>query len=78
MPNGRFAFVGLNALNACEKGLFDYLKSREKAMFYWDYAPLHVQDQWHEAGEFMRDNLIRYPNELPESAFLILAAIRKT
>ena len=62
MPNKRFIVAGFNALSASEKVLFDYLSTRsEGAEFYWDYDRYYTDNRWHEAGGFMRDNIVRYP-----------------
>lgn len=65
----KYAFVGFNVLNRCEKELFDYLHKKEKALFYWDYDSSYLQVNDHEAGRFMRQNMQRYPNQLDESHF---------
>jgi len=59
-------FVGLNALNACEKALLDHLKKEGRADFYWDYAGPMVTDPENLAGRFLRENIKRYP---PKQAF---------
>ena len=59
--NRRFIIAGFNALSASEKILFDYLARREAgAEFYWDYDSYYVGNEAHEAGMFLRDNLVRY------------------
>ena len=62
LPNKRFIVAGFNALSASEKRLFDHLATRaEGAEFYWDYDSYYTDNRWHEAGGFMRDNIVRYP-----------------
>ncbi|MGF7140022.1 PD-(D/E)XK nuclease family protein [Roseimarinus sediminis] len=56
-----FALIGFNALNACEKKLFDYLKVNHNAQFFWDYDDYYIHRKHHEAALFMKDNLQRYP-----------------
>lgn len=58
-----FVFVGFNALNKCEEELFDYLRNKGKASFYWDYDNYYLEDQTQEAGYFLRKNLIRFPHK---------------
>ena len=58
-----FVFVGFNALNKCEEELFDYLRNKGKALFYWDYDNYYLEDQTQEAGYFLRKNLIRFPHK---------------
>jgi len=57
-----YLFVGFNLLQEVEKRLFRKLKNEGKAAFYWDfdhyYMPL-------EAGHFISQNLMDFPNELP-------------
>ena len=67
-----FVFVGFNALNRCEEELFDYLQTLGKAVFYWDFDNYYLKDQTQEAGLFLRENIIRYPNPgyLPECDML--------
>ncbi len=59
-------FVGLNALNTCEKRLLDHLKQEGRADFYWDFAGLMAEDDDNPAGRFLRSNIKRYP---PKQAF---------
>ncbi|MFA8434770.1 MAG: PD-(D/E)XK nuclease family protein [Marinifilaceae bacterium] len=58
----KLIFVGFNALNHCEELLFDWLRDRDKAEFYWDYDRYYLNNPYHEAGLFLRDNLKRYPH----------------
>jgi CRISPR/Cas system-associated exonuclease Cas4 (RecB family) len=60
-PFEKYYFVGLNALNECEKRLFRYLKNEEKALFLWDYDGFYTDDPVNEAGKFMRENLLNFP-----------------
>lgn len=62
-------FAGFNALNICEKRIFDYYKEKGNVRFYWDYDLYYTNNVFHEAGFYMRENLKRYPNELPASYF---------
>lgn len=62
LPKGRYVVAGFNALSSSEKRLFDYLShSDEGAEFYWDYDSYYTQNRWHEAGEFMRENIVSFP-----------------
>jgi len=54
-------FVGFNALNACEKKLFRFLQNHANASFLWDYDPGIIEQENHEAGFFMRQNLLEFP-----------------
>ncbi|MDP4277793.1 MAG: PD-(D/E)XK nuclease family protein [Bacteroidota bacterium] len=65
----KYAFVGFNVLNECEKTLFRLLQQAGKALFYWDYDVFYMRYKEHEAGRFMRQNLEQFPNELDKSNF---------
>ena len=61
-----------------EKEFFQKLQKAGKAMFYWDYDLFYTQRiSKHEAGEFIKRNLIDFPNELPESYFDIFRKPKK-
>ncbi len=74
LPQQRFIIAGFNALSGSEKILFDYIATRPAgAEFYWDYDSYYTTErEWHEAGMFMRDNIIRYPagNNITTNNFL--------
>jgi CRISPR/Cas system-associated exonuclease Cas4 (RecB family) len=57
----KYYFIGLNALNACEKKLFKTLQKEQKASFLWDFDNSYLNDKLHEAGHFMRENLVDFP-----------------
>ena len=57
-----FVFVGLNALNECEKRLLDHLRDAGRAEFHWDFFGPMLTDDANPAGHFMRENLSRYPS----------------
>ena len=56
-----FIMVGFNALNPCEDQLFDFLRKKQMAEFYWDYDEAYLQDETKEAGYFIRKNIRRFP-----------------
>lgn len=58
-------FVGLNALNNCEKRLLDILQKEELADFYWDYYGSVIKDSDNKSSMFMEDNVRRYPSKYP-------------
>ena len=60
----RYLFVGFNALNAAEEKLFRHFKKLGRGDFFWDYDPVFVDDVQHEAGLFIRRNLVTFP--MPE------------
>ncbi|WP_423128181.1 PD-(D/E)XK nuclease family protein [Gaoshiqia sp. Z1-71] len=57
----RHVFVGFNALNSCENKLFRLFKAAGKGDFFWDYDAAFVNDPAHEAGLFIRKNLVEFP-----------------
>ena len=65
------AFIGFNALNECEKMLFRHCKREGDALFYWDYNPTFIKNKQHEAGFFIRQNLLTFPNALPSEVFKV-------
>lgn len=71
LPEGctTVAFVGLNVLNESERTLFRTLQSQGKALFYWDYDTSYANiagTQHTEAGVFMQQNLLDFPNAISE------------
>lgn len=70
LPHETYVFVGFNVLNKVEEKLFTLLHQAGKALFYWDYDLYYTERiPNHEAGEFIRRNLARFPNQLPASYF---------
>lgn len=72
----KYAFVGFNVLTECEKTLFKLLKQNDKALFYWDFDDYYMTDT-QEAGRFMRENINRFGNDLPNINRNILAGKQK-
>lgn len=64
-----YAFIGFNSLNKAEKMLFRALRDSGKAIFYWDYDREYIEDDTQEAGLFMRENLIEFPNRISDEHF---------
>ena len=67
-----YVFVGFNVLNEIETSFFKKLNDAGKALFYWDYDLFYTQNRdvrYHEAGEFINQNLKLFPNQLPASYF---------
>lgn len=62
-------FAGFNALTACEKQIFRFYQNQQKALFYWDYDIYYTSNSFHEAGNFIRENLKNFPNELGPEHF---------
>ena len=65
-PQARcFVFVGLNALNECEKTVLRRLRDAGLAEFCWDYVSEAVRDPRNKSSVFMRDNVRDFPNAFP-------------
>lgn len=68
-----YAIVGFNVLDKVEQRLFEILKRQVQAHFYWDYDQYYVPEVSpstpSEAGLFIRENLLRFGNELPADYF---------
>lgn len=64
----KYLFVGFNMMQEVELELCDQLKKLGKAAFYWDYDRYYM-DNNHEAGQYIRQYLPYYPNELADSAY---------
>lgn len=73
LPYDKYAFIGFNVLNKVETRLFEALKEADKALFYWDYDKFYLEMKNHEAGEFIKRNLNRFPSSLPENKFDVLS-----
>lgn len=63
-----YAFVGFNMISESEERLMNTLQKRGQAIFFWDYDLLYMNHSF-EAGEFIRKNLEKFPNQLDKSEF---------
>lgn len=61
----KIVFVGLNALNECEKELLRYLQREGVADFYWDFYGEEIKDESNKSSLFMKENLQRFPSLYP-------------
>ncbi|MEI6274879.1 MAG: PD-(D/E)XK nuclease family protein [Prolixibacteraceae bacterium] len=61
LSSRNFVVAGFNALNNCEKRLFQSMQERGNIAFYWDYDEYYLNDLNQEAGLFMRENLKLFP-----------------
>lgn len=57
----KFVFVGLNALNECEKRLMRRLRDAQLAEFCWDYGKGWISDPHNKSSFFLRDNVLEFP-----------------
>ena len=59
--NMNFVFIGLNALNECEKIVMRKLRDCSRAEFCWDYSGEMIQDPQNRSSLFMAENVIEFP-----------------
>lgn len=57
----KFVFVGLNALNECEKTLLRKLRDAGRAEFCWDYSGEMISDPKNRSSFFMSENVVEFP-----------------
>ena len=57
----KFIFVGLNALNECEKMLLRKLRDAGRAEFCWDYSGKIISDPKNRSSFFMAENVVEFP-----------------
>ena len=60
-----FVFVGLNALNECEKRVMRRMGDAGLASFCWDWSEGWMSDPQNKSSLFMRDNLLEFPQAFP-------------
>lgn len=58
---GKYLFCGFNRINRCEQLVFNHLRDRGLAEFYWNDDPMLRTDYRQEAGKFLIENLKSYP-----------------
>ena len=56
-----YVFVGLNALNECEKALLRKLRDCSRAEFCWDYSGDMIRNSQNRSSLFMADNVVEFP-----------------
>jgi hypothetical protein len=57
----KFVFVGLNALNECERRLMRRLRDARLAEFCWDYGPGWISDPANKSSLFLSQNVLEFP-----------------
>ena len=57
----KFVFVGLNALNECERRLLRRLRDAKLAEFCWDYGPGWISEPHNKSSQFLTDNTAEFP-----------------
>ncbi len=75
-----YVFVGLNALNECERLLLGKLRNAGMASFCWDYSSGWIKDKDNKSSFFMAKNVEDFPQAfpldpdgLPETEFNVLS-----
>lgn len=63
-----FVFVGLNALNECEKKLMSRMRDAGVAKFCWDWSDGWISHPQNKSTVFMLDNLRRFPQAFAPEA----------
>ena len=61
----KIVFVGLNALNECEKRLMRKLRNLGKGDFYWDYQTPELKDEDNSSSRFMKENVREFTSFYP-------------
>ena len=56
----KYICIGFNALSKSEKGLLSYLQSRGQVEFFWDYDKYYYDNEFQEAGMFIRENVATF------------------
>lgn len=66
-PDGveKYVFVGLNALNECEKTLLRAVRDAGMAEFVWDFSSRELKDPRNKASFFLRKNIQEFPPAFP-------------
>ena len=57
----KYVFVGLNALNECERTLLSKMRDAGMAEFVWDYVSPQIQNPANKSSYFMKRNIADYP-----------------
>ena len=61
----RYVFVGLNALNECERLLLRRMRDAGVAHFVWDYVSPQIRDKANKSSLFMERNVEDFPPAFP-------------
>lgn len=59
--SNKFVFVGLNALNECEKKLLSKMRDAGLAEFCWDFSGEMISDPANKSSFFLRQNIETFP-----------------
>ena len=64
----KYVFVGLNALNECEKAVLGRMRDAGLAEFVWDWVTPMIKHPLNKSSFFMKDNLASFPQAFPVTA----------
>lgn len=57
----KYVFVGMNALNGCEKKLMRKMRDAGIAEFCWDYSSRWIKNSDNKSSFFLADNVLEFP-----------------
>lgn len=63
IPYNNIIFCGFNAFTYCEEKLLDILLNKKNIETWWDVDELFMNNDWHEAGNFLRNYKQKYTGE---------------
>lgn len=76
----KFVFVGLNALNECEKTVMRKMRDASLAEFCWDYSGKMIRHKLNRSSHFMDSNISEFrqafefdPEGVPEPEFNVVS-----
>ena len=61
LKSEKYVFVGLNALNECEKSVLRKMRDSEVAEFCWDFSGELIQSKLNKASFFLSSNIKEFP-----------------
>ncbi|MBR4822162.1 MAG: hypothetical protein IKZ71_03345, partial [Bacteroidales bacterium] len=61
----KFVFVGLNALNECERRVLRRMRDAGLAEFCWDFSSEEIKDGANRASFFLSQNVAEFPQAFP-------------
>jgi len=64
----KYVFVGLNALNECEKTVLGRMRDAGVAEFVWDWVSPMIKDPLNKSSFFMKENVQSFPQAFQPSA----------
>lgn len=64
----KYVFVGMNALNGCERKLMRKMRDAGIAEFCWDYSSEWIKNSDNKSSFFLADNVLEFPQAfIPDS-----------